>query len=447
MTDPAGGRFGRITLLAYGAPALPLAALVLPAYIFVPTVYARDVGLGLDTVGFVLLLARLWDVVTDPLIGSLSDRWRSRFGRRRPWVVLGAPLVMAGTWFLFVPPLDAGPVHLLVWSLVLYLGWTCIILPLSAWGAELTPDYHERSRVTAYREGLVVAGTLIALGLPAALGYGDAEQARTALTLIAGFVMVLLPVTLAVLLARVPEPVAITGAATIRFRQGMQVLVGNRPFRRLIVAYLINGIANGLPATLFLLFVGDRLQAGNWAGPLLFVYFLAGILAVPLWVALSRRFGKHRVWCAAMLWACGNFALVPLLGPGDTVWFLLICVTTGAALGADLVLPASMQADVVDVDTAETGEARTGLYFALWGMTTKLALALAVGIGLPLLGAAGFEAGGDDNAPQALWALSLLYAGAPVIFKLMAIVLMWSFPITADCQARLQMQIAARARP
>ena len=443
MTDPAGGRFGRTTLLAYGAPALPLAALVLPAYIFLPTVYARDVGLGLDTVGFVLLLARLWDVVTDPLIGSLSDRWRGRFGRRRPWVVIGAPLVMAGTWFLFVPPPDAGPVHLLAWSLVLYLGWTCIILPLSAWGAEMTADYHERSRVTAYREGLVVAGTLVALGLPAALGYGDATEARTALTLIAGIVIVALPITLVLLLARVPEPAAITAASAIRFREGMRVLAGNRPFRRLIVAYLINGIANGLPATLFLMFVGDRLQAGGWAGPLLFLYFLAGILAVPLWVTLSRRFGKHRTWCAAMLWACGNFALVPLLGPGDAVWFLLICLTTGAALGADLVLPASMQADVVDVDTAETGEARTGLYFALWGMTTKLALALAVGIGLPLLDAAGFEAGGD-NAPGALWTLSLLYAGAPVIFKLIAIVLMWNFPITADHQARLQAQIAAR---
>ena len=443
MTDPAGGRFGRTTLLAYGAPALPLAALVLPAYIFLPTVYARDVGLGLDTVGFVLLLARLWDVVTDPLIGSLSDRWRGRFGRRRPWVVVGAPLVMAGTWFLFVPPPDAGPVHLLAWSLVLYLGWTCIILPLSAWGAEMTADYHERSRVTAYREGLVVAGTLVALGLPAALGYGDAAEARAALTLIAGIVIVALPITLVLLLARVPEPTAITAASAIRFREGMRVLAGNRPFRRLIVAYLINGIANGLPATLFLMFVGDRLQAGGWAGPLLFLYFLAGILAVPLWVTLSRRFGKHRTWCAAMLWACGNFALVPLLGPGDAVWFLLICLTTGAALGADLVLPASMQADVVDVDTAETGEARTGLYFALWGMTTKLALALAVGIGLPLLDAAGFEAGGD-NAPGALWTLSLLYAGAPVIFKLIAIVLMWNFPITADHQARLQAQIAAR---
>ena len=444
MLQPDSGRFDRLTLLAYGAPALPLAALVLPAYIFLPTVYARDLGLGLDTVGLVLLLARLWDVVTDPLVGGLSDKIRGRFGRRRPWIVVGAPLVLVGSWCLFVPPPDAGPWYLLGWSAVLYLGWTCMILPLNAWGAELTPDYHERSRITAYREALVVVGTLLALGLPAALGYGDVAQASAALTLLAGFVIVCLPVALIALLLRVPEPAGFKATRPTRFSDGVRALVGNHPFRRLILAYLINGIANGLPATLFLMYVSDRLEAGGWAGPLLFVYFFAGIVAVPVWVSLSQRYGKHRTWCGAMIWASANFAMVPLLGPGDAVWFLLICVTTGTALGADLVLPASMQADVVDVETAQTGEARTGLYFALWGMTTKLALALAVGIGLPILNAAGFSAGGN-NSPQSLWTLTLLYAAAPVIFKLSAIVLMWTFPITAEHQAALRQQIAKRA--
>ena len=140
-------------LVAYGAPALPLAALGLPVFIHLPTFYATAMGWVFATVGAILLFARLWDVITDPLIGFLSDRTGGRFGRRRPWIVAGMPLVLAATWALFVPPDGAGAWHLLFWSLALYLGWTMMILPLSAWGAELSPDYHERSRIAAYREG------------------------------------------------------------------------------------------------------------------------------------------------------------------------------------------------------------------------------------------------------------------------------------------------------
>ena len=178
--------------------------------------------------------------------------------------------------------------------------------------------------------------------------------------------------------------------------RGLRVLSRNEGFRRLIIAYLINGIANGLPATLFLLFVTHRLAIPEQAGALLAVYFLCGVLAVPVWLRLSYRFGKHRVWCAAMVWACLWFAMVPLLGPGDFWPFLAICVLTGMALGADLVLPASMQADVIDADTVETGERRAGLFFALWGMATKLALALAVGLAFPILSFAGFDSDGDN---------------------------------------------------
>ena len=420
-------------LLAYGAPALPLAALTLPTYILLPKFYAVEVGLGLAAVGLALLLARIWDVVSDPVIGQLSDRIETRFGRRRPWIVLGTPLVMMAVWFLFVPGPGAGIAHLLAWSVVLYTGWTMMILPLTAWGAELSPDYNERSRIAAFRETAIILGTLLALGLPVALGMKDGPAAGGSLSLIAWTVILLLPAAVIALLVFTPEP-PIRYRAHLTFRRGLAVLKGNRPFRRLIAAYLLNGIANGLPATMFVLYVANVLQAPKQAAVLLFVYFLAGIVAVPLWLKLSYRFGKHRIWCWAMIWAAAIFAFVPALGSGDLWWFVAVCVLTGISLGADLVLPSSMQADVVDLDTAESGDQRTGLYFALWGMVTKLALALAVGIAFPLLDLAGF-ADGEANAPVALWTLIGLYSLAPVIFKAIAIVLMWRYPITADRQA------------
>ena len=438
-------RLNRTALLAYGAPAVPLAALTLPVYIYLPTFYANQLGLGLTTVGAVLLAARLWDMLTDPVIGQLSDHIRTPFGRRRPWVVAGMPLVMTAAWFLFMPPTDAGAAYLLGWSLLLYLGWTMIILPLSAWGAEMSADYHERSRITAFREGAIILGTLLALALPAAFGKIEASAAGEALGVVAIAVIILLPVAVLALLALTPETRQVMWQE-ISLVRGLALVRGNRPFRRLILAYLANGIANGLPATLFILYVSNVLQAPERAGVLLVVYFLSGMLAVPLWLRLSYRFGKHRTWAAAMVWACAVFVWVPLLGPDDFWWFVAVCVLTGLSLGADLVLPSSMQADVVDLDTVESGAQRTGLFFAMWGMVTKLALALAVGLAFPLLDLAGFRDGGGSGA-FALFALAALYSLAPVIFKLGAIVLMWGYPITAERQAEIRQRIALRSAP
>ena len=197
-----------------------------------------------------------------------------------------------------------------------------------------------------------------------------------------------------------------------------------------------------MPATLFLLFVKFGLDAESWTGPLLLTYFLCGIAALPLWLRLSRRIGKHRAWCLAMLLACSVFVWVPLLAPGDTWAFLVICVLSGCALGADLALPPAIQADVVDLDSLHSGQRRAGVYFGLWGIATKLALALAVGISFPLLDFAGFDPTAEQ--PDAIWALALLYGLAPVVFKLAATALVWDFPITAERQQRIRALIERR---
>jgi glycoside/pentoside/hexuronide:cation symporter, GPH family len=435
-------------LLAYGLPGLPLAALGLPLFILLPAFYSGEVGVSLSVVGFVLLGARLWDVVTDPLIGIASDRTRSPLGRRRPWMLAAVPPLMLAVWMLFQPPEGAGGLYLLGWSLILYLAWTMIQLPYAALGAELATSYHERTRVTAVREAAVVAGTLLAAGLPRLLGaeapVGGGEGAGglgEVLFVLAVILLVLLPTTTLLLSWRVAERPVPRPDTAIGFRAGARLLAANRPFRRLIAAYLLNGLANGLPATLFFFFVTHRLELPAQAGELLFVYFLCGIVGVPGWLAMSRARGKHGTWIVAMLANCVIFAAVVLLGPGDYWPFLAICVLSGLCLGADLVLPAAIQADVDDVDAAETGRRRTGLYFALWGMATKAALALAA-VSLPVLEAAGFSARGA-NDETALLTLTLLYGIAPIGFKLAAIALMHRFPLGAAEHEVLRRRIEA----
>ncbi|MEM8948339.1 MAG: MFS transporter [Pseudomonadota bacterium] len=427
------------TLLGYGALGLPLAALNLPLYVYLPAFYAEDIGLGLTTVGLLLFAARLLDTFTDPIIGELGDRTRTRFGRRRPWMVAACPLLIVATLMLFIPGEGAGAAYLFFWTTLAYLAWTMMILPFTALGAELSGDYHERSRITGAREGFVVVGIILAAALPIMLGL-DADNQRGEILAVLGWSMALLtPLALAGVLIFAPEPKT-SLSPSLPLKEGLRLAWNNRPFLRLIAAYLLNGIANGLPATLFFLFVGDVLGGDGASGPLLLLYFVAGIIGIPIWLRISKVIGKHRAWAAAMLWASAMFVWAPFLGEGDLVAFTIICALSGLSLGADMALPASIQADVVDLDSEESGQQRTGLFFALWSMATKLSLALAIGIAFPLLDLIGYEAGGE-NAPSALLGLAMLYGLLPVIIKLAATALVWRFPIDQTEQAERRQRL------
>ena len=418
-------------MLLYGLPGLPLAILGIPLYVYLPPFYAEQLGVG--AVGLLLLAARLWDVVTDPVVGGLGDRLRVGIGRRKTLILLGVPLLMFGVDQLFRPPDAAGAGHLLFWSFATYLAWTMVALPYSAWGAELSRDYDQRSSITGSREGFVLAGMLIAIVLPA-LTLSDPEQSTgAALEQLAWLLWLSLPLAVLITLLTVPEPRSLL--PPVPWRQGWQLLRDNRAFLRLLIAYVLNGLANALPATLFLLFAQHVLQAEGQAGIMLVVYFVAGLAGIPLWLWIARRIGKHRAWALSMLWAAGIFIWVPLLGPGDAWLFIIICLFSGLSLGVDMALPASIQADMVDADTARGGGQRTGLFFGLWGMATKLALALAVGLAYPLLGLAGFEANASNT--DGVWALSLLYGLAPVPFKLAAVWLVWHFPVDREVQEEM----------
>jgi Na+/melibiose symporter-like transporter len=411
-------------LVAYGLPGLPLAMLGLPLYVYLPTFYAQDLGLSLAVVGTVLLIARALDVITDPLIGLLSDRGLVSGLGRKGFVLLGVPVLLVGVEFLFRPGDQPGALHLLTWTLVAYLGWTVVSVPYNAWGAEVPRSYHERTRLAASREGFMILGTFAAVAVPALMGIAD--QAATTLERFATLLWVLVPLAVLAAIAHVPAGPKAAAPPQAR-RDEWQALKANRPARRLMLAYLLNGIANGLPATLFLLFVTHNLKAPEWSGPLLAAYFLSGVLALPLWLFLARRIDKQRSWAASMLLASLAFVTVPFLGPGDVGLFLVICLVSGLSLGADLALPASIQADVAADHHARSGRQRSGVLFGLWGMLTKLALALAVGIAFPVLEFSGFSTERPESAPPVLM-LGLLYGGLPVAFKLVAAWLAWNLP-------------------
>lgn len=461
---PPPARLRSGLLAAYALPALALAMPTLPVYVYLPTFYAQTLGLGLAATGAALVAARILDVVTDPMVGILSDRLRWRLGRRKPLILLGALLAAAAMLQLFDPPAAIGAGFLTLWAILLYLGWTLVAVPYTAWGAELSADYHERARITGAREAAAIVGVICAGGLPAAAAISGTSE-RDGLAAVAWAAVVLGAPTIAWMLWRVPEAGIVatrpattrpaktrsaktrsakTRSASGRPRRWLAEIFGNRPFVRLLAAWFVNGLANGLPAVLFPLYLEHVLEAGPVArGVLILTYFVAGVAAIPLWLRLSRRIGKHRTWCAAMALACAAFVWVPLLPPGAIAIFFCVCVVTGMALGADLALPPAMQADVIDFDSARTGERRAGLFFAAWSMATKLALACAVGFAFPALELLGFRTDGDNDR-TALLALAVIYAGLPTVLKTIAILVAWHHPITARRQQTIRRLLERR---
>jgi len=437
--QPASAPLARSRIIAYALPAIPLAALTLPLYVLVPTFYTETLGLSLASVGFALLLVRIFDAVNDPLIGWAADRFRPGFGRRRTLFAVSLPLTALSAFMLFWPPVDATVVWLAGWGLMLSLGYTAALIPFSAWGAELATDYHGRSRITAWREGLTLVGTLIAIALPFAIGFGRADglHGLAALGLV---ILAALPLFGALAVALTPEP-AEHSRTRLKLRSGLTHLARNRPFVRLIAAFFLNGLANGIPATLFLYFVSARLGLPDARGPLLFFYFLCAIAGVPLAAWAARRFGKHRAWCYGMLAACAAFAPAPLLPEGSLIAFAAICAVTGLLLGFDLALPPAIQADVIDVDTAVSGEQRSGTYFAAWSLATKLSLAGGVGVAFPALAVFGFDPAASAATGNGLTALAVAYAWVPIAAKLASIAIMWNFPLDEAAQKTLRERI------
>jgi GPH family glycoside/pentoside/hexuronide:cation symporter len=438
MTCPQGEAMPATRLLTlYALPAVPLAAIALPFYIVVPTFYAGNFGISLAAIGAVLLAIRLVDAVTDPLFGWLSDRFAHRHGRRRIFFALSLPLTSLAAFMLFWPPQDAGLAYLGLWGTALSIGATWTLLPYTAWGAELATGYQARVRLSAFREGATLIGSLLAISLPF-MGGLDTAQGFHGLAWIAVFIAIVLPLAGLTTVAMVPEPTDVS-RRRLSLRESLKHLAGNRPFLRLAAAFLLNSFANAVPASLFIYFVGERLGVPALQGPLLFAYFLSAIVGIPLAVWCAARLGKHRAWSLAMLAACLIFSAAGLLGEGDVIPFTVVCVSTGLLLGFDLTLPPAIQADVIDNDTVRSGEQRSGLYFAAWSFITKLAVALSAGVVFPLLDLVGFV--GDLNATQTGPALSVLgglYAWLPILPKLAAIAIMWRFSLDEAEHRRLR---------
>ncbi|MBH2015999.1 MAG: MFS transporter [Burkholderiales bacterium] len=406
----------------YGLLGLPLAFVAMPLYVVLPQHYGQTLGVSLSALGAVLLLTRLADAFIDPVLGRWADRLLQR-PRSAAWAAVGAVLLLGlGFALLFFPPVRGqGQSALLAWcaaAMVLtFLAYSLASVLHLAWGTRLGGDVGQRSRLVAWREGFGLFGVLMAnvlatqAGLHWTTGVLWGALALGAWALLTG-----------------PRPAPATAPVTPRAANpaATQAVTLTLPwrgegFRRLIALFLVNGIASAIPATLVLFFIQDRLVAQDAAPLFLGLYFLLAALGVPWWVRLIGRIGPMRAWALGMLLSLLSFVGVLALGEGDRAAYLVICLTGGFALGADLTAPGTLLTGVVQ-RSGHAGQAE-GAYAGWWQWATKLNLALAAGLALPALEALGYTPGARSE--PALTALTLAYGGLPLLFKSIALVACW----------------------
>jgi glycoside/pentoside/hexuronide:cation symporter, GPH family len=450
--------------IAYGALGMPLAFVALPLYVHWPSVAASALGLSLTSVGLILLSVRCADAVVDPWIGRVVDARFERAGFGAWWLAaLACVAIVVGFGMAFGAGANSSDattqpgatravgvgtwVSTMVALALATIGYSVAQIVHQSWAARFGGDARRRTRSVAVREVFALVGVVVASWLPTWLGWDSVT-----LVLAVSMVIALAALRMA------PNPAGSgCGGGAQDFGGGPRAAVPtdssklwspwrHGEFRSLMVAFVLNGMASAIPATLFLFFVRDRLQAPHLEGAFLLLYFAAGALSVPLWSAVVARRGLIVAWIAAGAVAVASFVGASMLGAGDVAWFALICVGSGLALGADVVVPAALLAGVIQRSGAHGRD--EGLWFGWWNFATKLTLALGAGLALPLVQWLGYTPGAASAS--GLQALTWIYAALPCAIKLVALAMIagtrWGEPDTGTASGRAGVGSSSKGR-
>lgn len=463
----------------YSALYLPISVALLPVGVYVQPHYA-ELGISLTVMATIIFFARFSDVITDPLIGVLSDKLHTPIGRRKPWILIGTPLLMLSVYMLFLPGEEPTILYFGFWVVMVYLAFTVVNLPYFAWGAELSPDYNERTKITGRREQFHYLGVVIATALPLVAGtliyladpsnsfgqlmsnvgdeLGAVMEARAGnpgviLDWLAIFIMVALPVTVFFATSFVKEPDQIViPRRKPSFLASLKVIRRNGPFVRLVVCYTVSTVGGAMTGALSFFFCKHVIDAGEWYSVYLLVYYLASTLGLFFWMWFAKKIGKHRAFITLVIWYSIWASFIPFIPAGYFGVFLFIMTMKGCTEGAMLAIPAAMAADAVDIDSARTGEQRAGLYFSVWGMLLKGGVAIGGAVALVVVDAFGFDAMADPalartaegNSSMSLLVLALAYSIVPAAIKFISLPFVWNYPLTEERQMRIRARLERR---
>lgn len=448
------GRLSRESMIAYSSMSLSPAIFMIGVTFMLPQLYAKELGIRLADLGLALLAIRIFDTIADQAAGYLSDRTRTRFGARKPWVVAGIVTNTIACYFLFTPPAGAGLGYLVLWRIVYDIGWTIYFIPYTAWGAELTTDYGDRSRLNGYSGTSSAIGTVLKNVAPIALfWFGVTSTTAYSIEMYHRLFWVCLPML-----------VVLTGFSALRTPDGVMVarrpgldglwrsLKANRPFWIYLVGFFFANLGLGLNGLLFT-FYDSYLKLGAWYPYLMMGYASITIISIPLWVRVASRWGKHRAYAISTVASALVLQAFWLIDPAQdsetTVLILTALVLAGSSMSTAclLVSPAAMLADVVDYGTWRSGSAMAGSYFAFYSIVSKITIALGGSAGFILLGMIGYNVSpGAANTASAIFGLRGVVLVLPAVMGLIGAAILWRFPIDRRRHGIIGRRLANRAQ-
>ncbi len=454
MSDSSREKLSLGLKLVYGAPSVAGAAMAIPVAIHVNPFYSDTVLVPLAWVALAGALARVLDAIIDPFVGWLSDHTHTRWGRRRPWIAVAAPVAAVVFIALFTPPTWLSQSGAATWfgvSLMLFFILNMLYgLPHAALGPELTLDYHERSTLFSVREGFALVGTLVAAIVPGVLTNALEMPQREAFALMALWYAALMVTLYWLLVIRVRERPDFVSRKSNPLVPGVRRSLRNRPFSVLFLCYVVASIPGAIPGLLMPYFSRyvlnapplDQKVADGWLTVFLAAYFLSGLLCLPLWLVLAKRIGKLNAWLTSFVMGITGGLALFLLGPGDNVACLVIIAWAGSSFGAGLFLPPAIQADVIDYDELHTGKRREAQYLALWGLVPKFIVIPSASLPLALLAWLGYQPN-QPQSPEVLLAIRAVFALTPSAFSIAAFFIAWRFPIDEKVHREILAGIAA----
>ena len=404
--------------LFYSLPAFAFAIPTFPVMVFLPALYSEVYGLDIATIGIILFAAKLIDITTDPLMGWLNDK---NFFSRKIWLIIGGLLSGIALYKLFKVNEISGNEHLLIWIVVLYTGWTIFQIPYLSIGYNLEGNYHKRTRLSASREFFVLLGLFSSLLLPIILNVDNVQLVSKLvdLAIISGFVGLLF-FTIYIKDERSNKQNIFSG---INFKN----IYKNNKISRLIFVWFLNTLANVFPMVLFVFYVSYILGGDDYDRQItLFYYFLFAVLGVPFWTFLSKKTNKVLAWRISLTISALIFLFVIFLDKGDLNLFIIISCLTGLCLGADLLLPMSIQADLIDHHRMKVNEDMSGVMFSILTFLNKLSFALASIFIFGVLGLLNFDANETVSRDSKIFII-LSYAIIPVILKIVSAFLLKNF--------------------
>jgi glycoside/pentoside/hexuronide:cation symporter, GPH family len=436
-------RLPTLLLVLFGLVNLPLSMLMSPTAAILPNFYLEYSAVTLAGLATATFIARLFDGITDPLIGYLSDR----SGTRKPWMVLGALVVAASTWFLFNPSAESGLAHLLLWYLLVTLGWTLVEIPHTAMAAELSTGYHERSRIMLWRQLLGFAGGILFMASPMLLIGGTTEFSPRVMRTLALFIMIGLPLFVVLMSMSVAEPVRRVRARPVQPRDLWRALRDTRPLQYFLLTQVLFGLATGAVASLFVIYTSQYLGLPDKVPHIALPMTLAMALGMPVWLQVMRHVDKHRAWSVAAAGMILTLLVIPWLQPGPAALRPMILVMTsfGFFLGLSSIALPSLLADIIDYDIWRNRQDRAAIFFSFQALVTKLNQGIGGAIALSIPAAFGFVAR-EPLGPEAALGLKLAFVAWPCLLLMPMLVLAWRYPLDRRAHAVLARRIEKRLR-